>query len=500
MDAATLIFLSSGLFLGWSLGANDASNVFGTAVASQMIRFTTAAFICSIFIILGAVISGAGAAHGLGALGSLNTLPGAFMSALSAAATVFWMTKMGLPVSTTQAVVGAIIGWNFFSGSITDLGVLSKIMATWIACPLLGAFFGALLYKLMVIFVERGKFHLLSLDSYTRWGLILAGAFGSYFLGANNIGNVMGVFVSSSPFTDFEVGDLFTFTSVQQLFLVGGLAIGVGVFTYSKRVMMTVGNSLMPLNAQGAWVVVVAHSLVLFLFSSISLEYFLASKGLPTIPLIPVSSSQAVVGAVIGIGLLQGKKGIRSVRWRVLGNIASGWVTTPIIAAVLCFFMLFVLQNVFDQEVYRQTYYRLSPPVVEHLEEKGVVDGDLNDLVGKTVASSTRFRKKLLAEDDFSRGELKLIVGSSELYATRVDPEVLATLKHRNKGYLSDEQMAALESIEGQSFSYKWQLEGALAEQTESWHFKEKTKINKLYNQKMAQRLTHVAEAFFVQE
>ena len=67
MEITVLIFLTSGLFLGWSLGANDAANVFGTAVASRMIQFTTAAIICSIFLILGAVISGAGAAHGLGA-------------------------------------------------------------------------------------------------------------------------------------------------------------------------------------------------------------------------------------------------------------------------------------------------------------------------------------------------------------------------------------------------------------------------------------------------
>ena len=35
------LFLSSGLFLGWSLGANDAANVFGTAVATKMVRFRT---------------------------------------------------------------------------------------------------------------------------------------------------------------------------------------------------------------------------------------------------------------------------------------------------------------------------------------------------------------------------------------------------------------------------------------------------------------------------
>jgi hypothetical protein len=97
MDIAILIFLSSGLFLGWSLGANDAANVFGTAVGSRMIRFTTAAIICSVFIILGAVFSGAGAAHGLGELGNLNALPGAFVAAFCAALTVYWMTVARLP-------------------------------------------------------------------------------------------------------------------------------------------------------------------------------------------------------------------------------------------------------------------------------------------------------------------------------------------------------------------------------------------------------------------
>ena len=100
MDAATLVFLSSGLFLGWSLGANDAANVFGTAVGSRMVRFTTAAVICSVFVILGAVISGGGAAHTLGKLGSINAIPGAFMVALSAALAVYLMTAAGLPVST----------------------------------------------------------------------------------------------------------------------------------------------------------------------------------------------------------------------------------------------------------------------------------------------------------------------------------------------------------------------------------------------------------------
>ena len=67
--------------------------------------------------------------------GGINAIAGAFMAAFSAALTVMWMTKMGLPVSTSQAVVGAIIGWNLFSGSATDLSALGKILGTWVAAP-----------------------------------------------------------------------------------------------------------------------------------------------------------------------------------------------------------------------------------------------------------------------------------------------------------------------------------------------------------------------------
>ena len=57
MDVMVLLLLTSGLFLGWSLGANDAANVFGTAVGTRIVIFTQAALICSVFVILGAVIT-----------------------------------------------------------------------------------------------------------------------------------------------------------------------------------------------------------------------------------------------------------------------------------------------------------------------------------------------------------------------------------------------------------------------------------------------------------
>ena len=154
-----LLFLTSGLFLGWSLGANDASNIFGSAVGSRMVTFRKAAIIASVFVILGAVIQGAGASDTLGKLGAVNAIGGSFTVALAAAVTVYMMTKFALPVSTTQAIVGAIIGWNFFTGNSTDSKTLSQIVITWISGPVIGAVFAILLYILLKKFKRAAKIH-----------------------------------------------------------------------------------------------------------------------------------------------------------------------------------------------------------------------------------------------------------------------------------------------------------------------------------------------------
>lgn len=342
--------LTSGLFLGWSLGANDASNVFGTAVGSRMISFRQAALCCSFFLLLGAVISGAGASHTLGKLGAVNALSGAFVVAFSAALSVYLMTLAKYPVSTSQAIVGAIIGWNCFAGMATDYSALTKITMTWVACPLLSAVIAVLSYKLVGLILRVFKVPIFTLDRATRNGLLLVGIFGSYSLGANNIANVVGVFLPVSPFEELLLFGRFHFSAAQQLFFLGAVAIGIGVLTYSRRVMETVGDGIFKMSPIMAFVAVWSHSIVLFAFSSQGLERWLTEHGLPALPLVPVSSSQAIVGAVIGMGLL---KGGRTIRWRVVGGITLGWVTTPVIAGIVSFICLFIAQNVFLQQVVR---------------------------------------------------------------------------------------------------------------------------------------------------
>ncbi|MBN2863040.1 MAG: inorganic phosphate transporter [Bacteroidales bacterium] len=347
-----LFFLTSGLFLGWSLGTNDASNIFGSAVGSKMLTFRKAAIIASIGVILGAVIQGSGTSLTLGQLGAVNAVGGSFTLALAAAITVYSMTKFSMPVSTTQAIVGAIIGWNIFTGNRTDSATLTKIVGTWISGPVVGAIFSIIFYIIINRIKRKSGIHLVRFESFIRTGLIIAGAFGAYSLGANNIANVMGVFVPAFKLQELNLG-LFSLSSNQQLFLLGGLAIAVGIITYSKKVIETVGANIVELSAEAAMVIVLAQSVVLFIFSSTALSNLLIKTGLPPLPLVPVSSTQVIVGCVVGIGLY---KGIRNINFKLLGQIALGWIITPLVSGLIAFFSLFFMKNIFNIE----TGYKIS--------------------------------------------------------------------------------------------------------------------------------------------
>ena len=333
--------------MGWSLGANDASNIFGTAVGSRMMRFSTAAIICSIFLIVGASTGGA-AAETLNKLGTIHSLGGAFTVVLSSALAVFLMTRLSLPVSSSQAIIGGIVGANLFSGEPTDLTIFSKIISTWIGCPLLAMVFSAILYLLVKVFLRHFHIHIFRLDTCTRWGLIFIGAIGAYNLGSNGVSSTMGVFVPSSPFSDLDILGTFHLSNTRQLFILGGLAMALGVITYSKKVMVTIGSSIFSLSPLMALIAVTSCSLVLFLFSSQGLHDFLVNHNIPPIPLVPVSSSQASVGAVMGIGLV---RSARNVHFSILGKIALGWIITPVIAGLIAFISLFFMSNVFLVDV-----------------------------------------------------------------------------------------------------------------------------------------------------
>ncbi|MBN2461273.1 MAG: inorganic phosphate transporter, partial [Candidatus Cloacimonetes bacterium] len=396
-----------------------------------------------------------------------------------------------LPVSTSQAIVGAIIGWNIFSGSITDYNPLSKILSTWILSPILAALFSLALFKLFKFILNHARIHLLELDLFSRLGLIIVGAFGAYSLGANNIANVMGVFVPAAPFRPINIAGIMYFSGAQQLFFLGALAIGAGIFTYSLKVMRTVGKDLFRLSPLTALIVILAESLVLFIFASRGLQGWLISLGLPPLPLVPVSSSQAVIGAVLGVALA---KGGRNINYRVLSRISTAWVTTPVIAGIVSFFSLFFMQNVFDQQVYRPVEHQLKSAVMVRISAEGIDTEGLQPLVEKTFSNARTMKRALVAADLYSQAEITRIVNLSEIDHLMVP----SNLSREKFTFLEEEQYRSLENLRGRKFLYKWQLVEELGLLSSSWLFRKSVPENMSYNETLTSRYRALYEVLRV--
>ncbi|MFW6410286.1 MAG: inorganic phosphate transporter [Halanaerobiales bacterium] len=292
----------SGILLGGTLGANDSANIFGTAVSTKTLKFETAVALTSTFVVIGAALEGTGGIHTLGSLAE-QTLMSAFITSLAAALTVALMTFLGLPISTSQAVVGAIIGAGILKGNI-HFAPLGPIVIAWVTTPLGAALISYLIYKLYIKFIDPRISSIGEIDYFVKIGLIVAGIYGAYSLGANNVANVMGVYVKAGLFSPAMGG------------LIGGMSIGLGVI-YSRRVMITVGSKITRLTPLTALIAVLAHSITLYIYARLG---------------IPVSSSQAIVGGVVGVGLV---KNANLLDWRTIKNILFGWIGTPSVAAVL---------------------------------------------------------------------------------------------------------------------------------------------------------------------
>ena len=299
-----MLSLSGGIYLGWALGGNDAANVFGTAVGSRIIRMRDATILCAVAVLLGALLEGGAGIETLRGLTHQTHATLAIVT-FSAAFTVTLMTLFRLPISTSQAVVGAILGVGLATDSVNTAS-LTKVVLCWVATPLGSMLLAILLYKLVGWLLRVVPIGILLRDRLLFSGLVLVGTYGSYALGANNVANVTGIFSGQLP----GVSD-------QLLTLIGGIAIALGLLTFSGRVMKNVGTGVMTLDAFTAFIAVSAMAATVHIFAIVG---------------VPVSTSQGIIGALLGIGILRGK---HTVHFREVGHIATGWILTPATALLL---------------------------------------------------------------------------------------------------------------------------------------------------------------------
>jgi inorganic phosphate transporter, PiT family len=292
--------LLGGVFLGWSLGANHAANCFGSAVASRMVRFRTAAILCAIFVLIGSLLEGQAGIKTLSSLTSID-LKQAVAITVAVALTVTVMTLLSLPVSTSQGVVGAILGVGFLNNQVNSAS-LEKVVICWFATPFCAILASIMLYKVLALVYNRLRTNIFQADILVRIALVIAGSYASYSLGANNVANTTAVFVAAGTLTIFNAA------------LIGAISIGFGVLTYSRGVMETVGRKLVRLDPFSALIVVLGEAVTVHINAVVG---------------VPVSTTQAVIGAVIGVGFV---KGAKTIDRKTLYSIFTGWFLTPTVS------------------------------------------------------------------------------------------------------------------------------------------------------------------------
>lgn len=300
--------ITSGIFMGWSLGANDSANIFGTAVATGVIKYGLAIVLTALFVMMGANIEGVKCMQTVGGVSRLSAM-GAFWCSLATALTMTLLTYLAIPASTSQGIIGAVIGAGIISG-YADFSKLYKIVTCWVLTPVAGCILSVCLYRVVGYLMKRSNLGIRGKNLIISTGLLVAGCYGAYSLGGNNVANVTGVYVGSGILT------------ARTAALVGGLSIAFGVLTYSKKVMMTVGKGIVPLDPFSAFITMLAEAMTLHIFTQLG---------------VPVSSSQAIVGAVVGIGYVGDS---RTISKKMLVKVGLGWVATPVMAGLLAYLSL----------------------------------------------------------------------------------------------------------------------------------------------------------------
>jgi len=391
-----------GFYMAWNIGANDVANSMASAVGAKAITIRQAVFIAGILNVLGAVFIGSHVTDTI-RKGIVSTdimtdpqvaLIGALSALLAAALWVSFATWKSLPVSTTHSIVGAMIGFGIMAGgfAVINWSKLTAVVLSWVISPVFSLVIAFVMFKIIVklILVKEETFvkalklspafiglavfiivlsflfktplgKKLAIDS---WAALLVafifatllGYAGRVLLhrfipmddnssaeevfrkiqigtscyvalaqGANDVANAIGPL--AVIYFLVKTGGVGAQVPVPAfLLLFGGIGIACGISMAGYRVMDTIGTKITTLtNTRGFSVDFAAASTVL-----------LASKfGLP------VSTTHAAVGGVLGVGLAGG---IEAVNFRIVFQIMIYWVLTVPAAAATSMIIFKILQ------------------------------------------------------------------------------------------------------------------------------------------------------------
>ena len=322
MDIQIVLILIGALFLAWNLGANDASNCFGLAVSEKIVSYFLAVSLCSGFLIVGAFLQGSAGIETYNALSHSKNVINEYNMALSiafaSAICIFITNSLKFSVSVSQVVVGAILGTSIVNGSF-NFKPLLKIVSCWALVPVVAVLISFIVYYVMFNIFKRLRVGILENDIIIKYLLIIIGCYASYSLGANNVANIVGVIPRA-------IIDTFNINNSAASFL-AGIAISLGVITYSKKIMLVVGKGVLKIDGFGAVVAVLSSAMALHIFAIIG---------------VPVSSSHSIIGALLGVGIIRGGT---EIKYKKVSSLCISWCITPIMSMLVSMFFYVSLNS-----------------------------------------------------------------------------------------------------------------------------------------------------------
>ena len=146
------------VYMACNIGANDVANAMGTSVGSKALTFRQAVMIAALAEFLGAVLVGGEVSEtvrkGMVDTGIFSDQPLHLVYGMIAAlvASSIWLhlaSYLGWPVSTTHAIVGAVVGFGVIAGGMDAINWLKmgKIVASWFISPVMGALVSYFMFR-----------------------------------------------------------------------------------------------------------------------------------------------------------------------------------------------------------------------------------------------------------------------------------------------------------------------------------------------------------------
>ncbi len=245
---------------------------------------------------------------------------GAFTSILAVCIWVTLASWLGLPISTTHSIVGAVIGYSIFVLGGFNSSVLLMVLIAMIISPIISLVLAMALLPRMedIMGLITNRIGLRKSTRLLNGLVVFALCFSAYSFGANDIANATGVFITATE----EVGMARPEMAGIVLALLGSFGVAVGGFSLGSRVIETAGRRITSLNPLRAFTAEFSNALIVMLFTVLPTALLGFEGGAP------VSTTHVSIGTIIGVGLAG--KGVGVNKKTVIKIVGSWGLTLPI--------------------------------------------------------------------------------------------------------------------------------------------------------------------------